>query len=169
MITVIRNDCKARFAHDIYGVKIKEELPNYKLIGATRNEGICLYESPNYGAVVKTFDIIVEAIMNGEQSILICPPVVDKKMSKEEFIEKTNVHDFVKDLDKLPVDGYDMFGRKLSPEVFGDCRPVNEQNPPFRPYNETDFYAWNSNESTLPLNPLEKNSFNNKFLNNRYD
>ena len=75
MITVIRNDHKARFAHDIYGVKIKEEKPMYKLIGTTRNEGICLYESPNYGEVAHTFDIITDAIMNGDKSIIIMPPV----------------------------------------------------------------------------------------------
>lgn len=168
MITVIRNDCKARFAHDIYGVKIKEELPNYKLIGTTRNEGICIYESPNYGAVVTTFDIIVEALMSGQKSILINPPVVHKKMTKEEFVQETNVHDFIPIDEKHPIpNGHDMFGRKLAPEVFGDNRPVNEELPPYRPIPEPDFYAWNSDESTL--NPMDKHSFNNKYLTNRYD
>ena len=31
MITVIRNDLEAKYTHDVYDIKIKEELPLYKL------------------------------------------------------------------------------------------------------------------------------------------
>lgn len=157
MITVIRNDREAKYTHDVYDIKIKEELPLYKLIGTTRNEGICLYESPNYGAVAQTFDIIVNSIMNGEKSILIIPPVVDKGMSKEEFIKESDIHDFIKvDEDNpIPLD-CDIYGRPLN------CNSVYEQSQPY----QQDFYAWETPNSTF--NPLNKNSFDNKFLGNQY-
>jgi len=156
MITIIRNDREARFAHDIYGIKIKEELPNYKIIGTTRNEGICIYESPNYGAVAQTFDIIVEAMCNGDRTILITPPVVEKAMSKEEFFDHCMVHDFRPINEDNPIrPNEDMYGRPINSHT------VNESSKP--PY-EPDFYAWDSDQRNFGF--LPKNSFDNKYLNN---
>lgn len=160
MITVIRNDVKERYAHDVYDIKIKEELPNYKLMGTTRNEGVCLYESPNYAAVANTFDIIIEAITSGQKTILILPPVSDKIMTKEEFNESiSNIHDFrVIDDDHPILPNQDMYGRKID-----NCNSVYE-TPTFP---SAEFYAWNENNSNIP-DAFNKNGFNNKYLNNVY-
>lgn len=159
MITVIRNDREARFAHDIYGIKINEELPKYKIIGTTRNEGICIYESCNYAAVAHTFDLIVEAISNGEQSILINPPVVDHRLSKEEFFDQCEcaVHDLRCIDDDHPIKHTeDLYGRPITP----DNHTVNEHPERYQP----DFYAWNTEERNF--GHLDKNSFDNRYLNN---
>jgi hypothetical protein len=158
MITVIRNDTNAKFAHDIYGVKIKEEAPIFKLIGTTRNEGICIFESPNYGVVAQTFDIIVDAIVSGEKSILITPPIVDRGMSKEEF-DTCDIHDYIKIDEDHPISiNHDMYGRKIE-----DDYQVYEKPQRY----EQDFYAWNTNQMTTPP-PFSKNSYDNKYLNNQY-
>lgn len=169
MITVIRNDHKARFAHDVYDIKIKEEKPMFKLIGTTRNEGVCLYESPSYGAVAHTFDKIVDAIMNGEKSIMILPPVHEHKpMSKEEFdcCEIHDLHHFDEDHPIPP--GHDMYGRRITEKFIGDnnCHTVNE-TPNYIPQGDNFFYNWQDSAENMPMYS-GKNSPDNRFLNNIY-
>lgn len=122
MITVIRNDHQARFAHDCYGFKIKEEKPTYKIIGTLNNEGICIYESPNYAEIAITFENILNAIVNGQKYVFIHPPIKDKTMSKEEF-DASDIQDFCTfktydnedtDVRKIPAFGYDMYGRPIT-------------------------------------------------------
>lgn len=162
MITVIRNDRDARYAHDVYDIKIKDENPMYKLIGATRNEGVCLYESANYAAVAHVFNVIIEAIMSGEHSVMIMPPHNhNHSLTKEEF-DPCDVHDFMKLDDDHPIKiGHDRYGRKVE-DVFGNDHYVFEG----KPLDTSNFYAWEENEQNIPN--LGKNSFDNKFLVNSY-
>lgn len=137
MITIIRNDKDARFAHDVYGIKIKEELPMYKIIGTTRNEGLCIYESSNYAAVTRIFDIIIEAISNGEKNILIIPPIVDHKLTKEEFINSSDIYDYRKIDDDNPIRfNEDIYGRKIE-----NFNSINDDN--------TMYYSWDCDKNNF--------------------
>jgi len=156
MITVIRNDRDARYAHDVYGIKIKEDLPLYKVIGTTRNEGICLYESPNYAAIAQVFDHIVEAMSNGDKTVLIIPPMPPKLLTKEEYFDQCAVHDFRHFSEEEPIRRTeDLYGRPLN-----ENHLVNELPQPYRP----EYYNWNRNEKYV--DNLQKNSFDNRYLNN---
>jgi hypothetical protein len=168
MITIIRNDKQARFAHDVYGIKIKEDKPLYKIIGTLNNEGICIYESPNYNEVAVTFDTIIEAILNGEKSIMIHPPLAEEAMTKEEF-DSNAIHDFATygdDLSKPPeaVYGYDFYGRPIQ----GYERDRNKIPNDFKittnvPHDNDyqSYYDWQHQ-------PENKKTWNNKSFDNVY-
>ena len=74
MITIIRNDHEMKFCHDVSGIKIKEEKPEYQIIAILHNEGLPIFKSCEYEEVARPFDIIVNAIVSGESYIMIEPP-----------------------------------------------------------------------------------------------
>lgn len=166
MITVIRNDHHMRYAHDIYDVKIKEEKPMYKLIGTTRNDTTTLFECPNYAVTYRMFEVIINAILNGEKSVVIIPPIEEPPhMAKDDF-DCSDVHDFVPYNDDKRPPEYDFYNRKIDETYMAsDCHTVYEE--PTTPNTTTQyFYKWQEPEELVP--PQRKNSFDNKFLNNRY-
>lgn len=151
MIVIIRNDHQCRFAHEIHGVKIKEEKPNYKIIATLENEGLCVYESPNYCEVAKNFDKIVEAIINGDRYVYVRPPIAMEAMTKEEF-ENSDIHDFCnyKEDDERP----------LNCDIYG--RPLNPNNIEETEFDETQCYEWQDHDSK------KRNYCNNRYLDNHY-
>lgn len=157
MITIIRNDREAMFAHDVYGVKIKEDQKNYKIIGTTRNEGLCVFESCNYAEVARTFNKIIDAISHGEKSVLINPCTVKTMMSKEEFLDRCAVYDTRRIDEDHPIKRTeDLYGRPLT----DSCHKVNEPYTRYQP----DYYGWNTDERMHGF--LDKNSTDNRYLNN---
>lgn len=160
MIIVIRNDRWARFAHEIHGIKIKEEKPMYKILATLQNEGLCIYESANFAEIARTFDIIIEAIQNGEPYIIIHPPVSDKIITREEF-DNGNVYDFFIEPDKKdrPLD-LDIYGRKLPKEeqIKVDTRDDNRPSQYSEEFN--DYYNW---EKAIQH---KDGSWNNMYYNN---
>lgn len=157
MITIIRNDKDNRFAHDVYGIKIKEELPKYKIIGTTRNEGICIYESVNYASIARIFDQIIEAITNGDKTVLIVPPIETTLMTKEEFFDHCSIHDFRAIDEEHPI--------RRDEDLYGRPIPESNHNVYENPQRyDQDFFAWKTQEQNF--SPLQKNSFDNRYLNN---
>lgn len=152
MITIIRNDHQCRFAHEIHGIKIKEEKPNYKILATLENEGLCIYESPNYCEIASTFDMIVEAIMNGDRYVFVRPPIADKMMTKEEF-DSSDIHDFCKYKEDDP-------DRPLNLDIYG--REIPQDNRDFNTFDEDEYYEWQNYEDK------KRNTWNNKNLDNRY-
>lgn len=173
MITIIRNDCQARFAHDVYGLKIKEEKPLYKIIGTLNNEGICLYESPNYGEIAITFDIIIDAIMSGAKSVMIHPPKATEKLTKEEY-DESDIQDFCTygnaEKREMPPLGTDMYGRPLNPPP-EDCKPCHHDDIPenwqISPDKDCQDYYSSQYKSEFDGYRSHK-TFNNKYYDNNY-
>lgn len=148
MITIIRNDKFARFAHEVHGIKIKEEKPVYKIVATLENEGLCVFESPNYAEIAATFDIIVEAIMEGKPYVFLAPARAARAMSQEEF--DNGIHDFCRyKEDERPIDK-DLYGREL-PKYKPEDIDYRDVLPPREDFD--DFYAWQRNQrGTKPNN-----------------
>lgn len=123
MITIIRNDRQAKFIHDVYGVKIKDEKPIYKVVGTLNNEGICIFESANYREVATVFELIMDAVINGEKAITINAPVATQSLTKEEYDE--TIHDYCGfDSEHKPEYPCDIYGRPLPPN-YTHSKPGN--------------------------------------------
>lgn len=161
MITIIRNDKDARFAHDVYGIKIKEEKPIYKIIGTLNNEGICLFESPNFCEIAETFDYIINAIMDGKPFVTIRPPIANKCMTKEEF-DSGEVYDFVtykpKTNDRMI--NKDIYGRPLDvpPEPMSYPSSTNDWSVG----DNKDYYAY-QNALEHKMGTDDRKGFNNLY------
>ena len=157
MITIIRNDPQMRFAHDVQGIKLKNEKPMYSIIASIPNEGgLPVFKSTDYKEISIVFDRIVQAITNSESYIVLDPPH-SKKVRPAEECEFDGVMDFGdcsekhchppinmdvdtyrehKHYSKCPPDFHEMDDPRL---IHGNCEHDNEVFDPYQPrYNDDD-------------------------------